>query len=145
MTDTPTDNQAFGFAIGDFEYLSSIRARHYDALCKDIASGHANEMDCIEAIRDLCKDNERLAVLSRRKAATGEALRVRAEAAEAELARLQPLIDAAHGLSFGEDWNKGNAAIRHGYRRKLLVAIGRIMGKDASPQAEAAATRAGKE
>lgn len=37
--------------------------------------------------------------------------------------RLQRLVDAAYGLSFGEDWNNGNAAKRHGYRRKLLAAL----------------------
>lgn len=34
-----------------------------------------------------------------------------------------PLIEAAHGLSFGIDWNNGNHAVLHGYRQKLLDAL----------------------
>ena len=50
-----------------------------------------------------------------------------------DIADLKDLIDAAHGLSFGEDWNNGTAALAH--RKKLLSAIARIKGDKASPQA----------
>jgi hypothetical protein len=36
---------------------------------------------------------------------------------------LKPLVDAAYGLSFGEDWNNGTEAKLHGNRRKLITAI----------------------
>jgi Lar family restriction alleviation protein len=36
---------------------------------------------------------------------------------------VMPLIDAAHGLSFGTDWNNGTHALTHGYRKKLLEAL----------------------
>jgi len=39
------------------------------------------------------------------------------------LEAVKPLVDAAHGLSFGTDWNNGTAAKTHGYRRKLLKAL----------------------
>lgn len=41
----------------------------------------------------------------------------------AEFHALQRVVEAAHGLSFGKDWNNGNAAKRHGYRAKLLRAL----------------------
>ena len=53
------------------------------------------------------------------------------------------LIAAAHGLSFGDDWNGGTAARTHGYREKLLIAIDRIKGGGASPQATAALAKQG--
>jgi hypothetical protein len=59
-------------------------------------------------------------------------------AQDAEIDRLKQVVDAAHGLSFGEDWNKGAQAVAHGYRTKLLIALGRALGRDASPQAQAA-------
>ena len=31
--------------------------------------------------------------------------------------------NAAKGLSFGKDWNKGTHALKHGYRQKLLNAL----------------------
>ena len=49
------------------------------------------------------------------------------------------LIAAAHGLSFGEDWNNGTQAKTHGHRDRLLTAIAKIMGDRASPQAQRAA------
>ena len=51
---------------------------------------------------------------------------------------LQRLVDAAYGLSFGEDWNNGNAAKRRGYRKKLLSAIpaARKAIRDNSPAEE---------
>lgn len=48
---------------------------------------------------------------------------------------LEAVLDAAHGLSFGEDWNTGNHATVHGYRKKLLVALAHAKGNDASPAA----------
>ena len=36
---------------------------------------------------------------------------------------LEPLCQAAWGLSMGEDWNNGTHAKMHGYRNKLLAAI----------------------
>lgn len=48
---------------------------------------------------------------------------------------LESLVEAAHGLSFGSDWNNGNQAISCRYRHKLLVAIADLMGEKASPQA----------
>lgn len=36
---------------------------------------------------------------------------------------LVDITDAADGLSRGVDWNKGNHAILHGYRKKLLASI----------------------
>lgn len=30
------------------------------------------------------------------------------------------VVEAAKGLSYGADWNKGTHAILHGYRQKLL-------------------------
>lgn len=48
---------------------------------------------------------------------------------------LDALVQAAHGLSFGHDWNNGTHAKTHGYRAQLLGAIGRIMGRRASPEA----------
>jgi hypothetical protein len=55
---------------------------------------------------------------------------------------LLEVFEAARGLTWGEDWNHGNAAVRHGYRRRLLVAVGRAgkaLGAHISPQAESAA------
>lgn len=48
-----------------------------------------------------------------------------AEAGEVERLRaaLEALTHAAHGLSLGEDWNKGAAAKQHGYRAALLMAL----------------------
>jgi hypothetical protein len=36
---------------------------------------------------------------------------------------LRLLTDAAHGLSFGSDWNNGTHAKLHGYRERLLDAL----------------------
>lgn len=57
---------------------------------------------------------------------------------------MQALIYAANGLSFGDDWNGGTFAKLHGYREKLLVAIAKIKGNSASPQARAALRRASR-
>jgi hypothetical protein len=38
---------------------------------------------------------------------------------------LKPLVDAAHGLSFGTDWNNGTHAKLHGHRQKLIDAVPR--------------------
>jgi hypothetical protein len=38
---------------------------------------------------------------------------------------LKPLVDAAYGLSFGEDWNNGTQAKLHGHRQKLIDAVPR--------------------
>ena len=35
-------------------------------------------------------------------------------------------MDAAFGLCCGYDWNAGNMAVLHGYRRKLLVSVNAI-------------------
>ena len=49
------------------------------------------------------------------------------EAARVENERLRealkPLFDAANCLSFGEDWNNGTHAKKHGCRKALLAAI----------------------
>jgi hypothetical protein len=50
--------------------------------------------------------------------------------------RVKALVEAAHGLSFGEDWNAGTHAKMH--RERLLSAVAAIMGNLASPQALAA-------
>jgi hypothetical protein len=51
----------------------------------------------------------------------------RLRAAEERVKRLEealrPITDAAHGLSFGTDWNNGTHAKTHGYRKKLIEAI----------------------
>lgn len=36
------------------------------------------------------------------------------------------LIEAAHGLSFGQDWNNGTHAKIHKYRTKLLDTVAQI-------------------
>jgi hypothetical protein len=36
------------------------------------------------------------------------------------------LVEAAYGLAQGCDWNKGNHAIMHGFRAKLILAIDAI-------------------
>lgn len=36
---------------------------------------------------------------------------------------LEPLFNAAHGLSYGVDWNNGTHAKLHGHRQKLLNAL----------------------
>lgn len=90
MTDAKTDISAEAAwpAVDDaYTSLSSERAHHYNAICGDLSKGMADEMDCIDAIRDLCRDNERLAVLARKKA---KAL----TDAEAKIARLTPTPDA---------------------------------------------------
>lgn len=64
---------------------------------------------------------------------------VRQEEVEKLQARFADLLGAAHGLSYGEDWNDGTAAKTHGYRAKLLRAVAELMGpKMSSPQALAA-------
>ena len=45
--------------------LSSDKAEHYNALCARLSVGKASEQDAITAIRDLCRDNERLALMKR--------------------------------------------------------------------------------
>jgi hypothetical protein len=58
-------------------------------------------------------------------------------AADAELiaflanhaAEIEALVRAAHGLSFGEDWNNGTHAKTHGYREKLLQALAALEDK----------------
>jgi hypothetical protein len=54
--------------------------------------------------------------------AENEALRVK-QAGLVEA--LMPLVDAAHGLSFGTDWNNGTQAKLHGHRQKLIDAVPR--------------------
>lgn len=61
--------------------------------------------------------------------------------AEQRLELLEAVFDAAMGLSYGEDWENGTHAKLHGYRRKLLTALGRAahaLGRKSSPQAECA-------
>ena len=55
--------------------VHSDQREKYERLCARIAAGKASQQDAVEAIRQLCRDNERLAL--RRSDA-------RAEAAEAE-------------------------------------------------------------
>jgi adenosyl cobinamide kinase/adenosyl cobinamide phosphate guanylyltransferase len=62
------------------------------------------------------------AALIRRLQAENEALRVK-QAGLVEA--LMPLVDAAHGLSFGTDWNNGTQAKLHGHRQKLIDAVPR--------------------
>lgn len=38
-------------------------------------------------------------------------------------AKAMAVVEAAQGLAYGTDWNKGNHAIKHGYRKKLLDAL----------------------
>jgi hypothetical protein len=38
------------------------------------------------------------------------------------------LVEAAKGLSCGDDWNNGTHALKHGYRQKLLDALAKIGG-----------------
>lgn len=40
--------------------------------------------------------------------------------------KLEAVYDAARGLCFGVDWNNGVAAIKHGYRQKLIEAVNAI-------------------
>lgn len=57
-------------------------------------------------------------------------------------ALLREVFEAACGLTFGEDWNQGTGAKTHGYRARLLKAVGRAgraLGVHVSPQAERAA------
>lgn len=64
------------------------------------------------------------------------------------LERLRPLVEAARGLAFGEDWNKGTAAKTHGYRDKLLRALPdacAVFGLEAPPTGSTALLRRASE
>jgi hypothetical protein len=74
-------------------------------------------------------DGRKATTLIRRLQVENEALRVK-QAGLVEA--LRPLVDAAYGLSFGEDWNNGTQAKLHGHRQKLI---------DAVPRARAALSR----
>ena len=71
--------------------VHSDQREKYERLCARIAAGKASQQDAVEAIRQLCRDNERLAL--RRSDA-------RAEAAEAERDRLR------EALSFYADFHE---------------------------------------
>ena len=81
-----------------------------------------------EAITSKCReiDAEVDGLVARHNATiatlTAENERLSARVARLEAA-LKPLLDAATGLSFGEDWNNGTQAKLHGYRQKLIAAI----------------------
>ena len=64
--------------------VHSDQREKYERLCARIAAGKASQQDAVEAIRQLCRDNERLAL--RRSDA-------RAEAAEAERDRLRKELE----------------------------------------------------
>jgi hypothetical protein len=92
--------------------------------------------DCVEYVRvDLASINkpdafvsEILSLHDERDALMAEIARLAASLATARadaLEEVRPLIEAAHGLSFGVDWNHGTHAEFHGYRRKLLEALPR--------------------
>lgn len=42
---------------------------------------------------------------------------------QSQLSVAKEVVNAALGLSYGTDWNKGTHAITHGYRQKLLNAL----------------------
>ena len=54
-------------------------------------------------------------------------------ARDAVIEEVRPLIEAAEGLSYGEDWNNGTQAKLHGYRQKLLDALPRALRALRSP------------
>lgn len=78
-------------------------------------------------------------ITARRVLSSNDAL---AEEARRLREALEPLVNAARGLTYGEDWNNGIAAKKHGYRQRLLEAVPaacRAFGVEHwSPQAERA-------
>lgn len=46
--------------------------------------------------------------------------------ANRRIEQLETVFEAAYGLCMGYDWNNGTAAIRAGYKRKLLSAVNAI-------------------
>ncbi len=63
-----------------FLALSSAQGERFEQLCAKLSVGKASEHEAIEAIRDLCRDNERLAVLAGKKAGlTAENTSLRAD------------------------------------------------------------------
>lgn len=48
------------------------------------------------------------------------------EELETKIRKLRKVYEAARGLCMGYDWNKGTAALHHGYRRRLLDAVNAI-------------------
>jgi hypothetical protein len=72
--------------------------------------------------KPIAENMREAAALIRRLQAENEALRVK-QAGLVEA--LMPLVDAAHGLSFGTDWNNGTQAKLHGHRQKLIDAVPR--------------------
>lgn len=77
------------------------------------------QSECEEQARLNGMGSEREALLN------GRITRLERQLAErdVQLAAVQLLVDAAHGLSHGVDWNKGNHAMLRGYRQKLLNAL----------------------
>jgi len=55
-----------------------------------------------------------------------DALAKRCAGLTVELEAARKVVDAAFGLCCGYDWNAGNMAVLHGYRRKLLVSVNAI-------------------
>ena len=76
-----------------FIAMSSIRSTYFSGLCDKIQKGNASELEVIDAIKDLCNDNERLAVLSRRKAAEIANARTPVSVQEAAKVLLESLGD----------------------------------------------------
>lgn len=92
-----------------FIAMSSIRSTYFSGLCDKIQKGNASELEVIDAIKDLCNDNERLAVLSRRKAA--EIANTRAPASVQEAAKVL-LGDDEACLRLAEAYDREDGAQR---------------------------------
>jgi hypothetical protein len=66
MTTNPQDLDA---PQDVFLALTSVKAVYFTELCHRLLEGKSSENEAVTAIRDLCKDNERLAVLAGKRAA----------------------------------------------------------------------------